>query len=97
MTARPRYCLAFLIQTSGRHLIQTAIGLTLPADNTASFPTPSNGMSARNMLDPNDQFYLVHRHANRDCAPYRSGPSRTWIKVKNPKAPAATRAIDGTF
>jgi len=30
-------------------------------------------------------------------APYRSGPSRTWIKVKNPKAPAGTRAIDGTF
>src|SRR5262245_14825940 len=28
---------------------------------------------------------------------YRSGPSRTWIKVKNPKAPAATRVIDGTF
>jgi bifunctional non-homologous end joining protein LigD len=30
-------------------------------------------------------------------APYRSGPSKTWIKVKNPKAPAATRALDGTF
>jgi len=30
-------------------------------------------------------------------APYRSGPSKTWIKVKNPKTPAATRAIDGTF
>jgi ATP-dependent DNA ligase len=30
-------------------------------------------------------------------APYRSGPSKTWIKVKNPQAPAATRAIDGTF
>jgi ATP-dependent DNA ligase len=30
-------------------------------------------------------------------APYRSGPSRTWIKGKNPKALAATRAIDGTF
>jgi bifunctional non-homologous end joining protein LigD len=29
-------------------------------------------------------------------ASYRSGPSKTWIKVKNPKAPAATRAIDGT-
>jgi hypothetical protein len=27
-------------------------------------------------------------------APYRSGPSRSWIKVKNPNAPAATRAID---
>jgi bifunctional non-homologous end joining protein LigD len=30
-------------------------------------------------------------------APYRSGRSKSWIKVKNPKAPAATRAIDGTF
>jgi bifunctional non-homologous end joining protein LigD len=30
-------------------------------------------------------------------APYRSGPSKNWIKVKNPKAPAATRATDGTF
>ena len=28
---------------------------------------------------------------------YRSGPSRAWIKIKNPNAPAATRAIDGTF
>ena len=28
---------------------------------------------------------------------YRSGPARIWIKVKNPKAPAATRAQDGTF
>jgi ATP-dependent DNA ligase len=30
-------------------------------------------------------------------APYRSGQSKAWIKVKNPDAPAATRAIDGTF
>jgi len=30
-------------------------------------------------------------------APYRSGPSKVWIKVKNPKAPAATHAVDGTF
>ena len=30
-------------------------------------------------------------------APYRSGKSKAWIKVKNPDAPAATRAIDGTF
>ena len=30
-------------------------------------------------------------------APYRSGPSKTWIKVKNPKLAAATRIIDGTF
>jgi bifunctional non-homologous end joining protein LigD len=30
-------------------------------------------------------------------APYRSGPSKSWIKVKNPKAPAATRVLEGTF
>jgi bifunctional non-homologous end joining protein LigD len=30
-------------------------------------------------------------------APYRSGRARSWIKVKNPKAPAATRTVDGTF
>ena len=24
-------------------------------------------------------------------APYKAGPSKTWLKVKNPKAPAATR------
>ena len=28
---------------------------------------------------------------------YKSGPSKAWIKVKNPNAPAATRAKDGTF
>jgi bifunctional non-homologous end joining protein LigD len=35
--------------------------------------------------------------SKRLTAPYRSGPSKTWIKVKNPKAPAATRILDGTF
>jgi hypothetical protein len=28
---------------------------------------------------------------------YRSGPSKTWIKVKNPKAPAATRQLMASF
>ncbi|MGC2716887.1 MAG: hypothetical protein WA366_26275 [Pseudolabrys sp.] len=28
---------------------------------------------------------------------YRSGPSRAWLKVKNPKSRAATRVTDGTF
>jgi len=28
---------------------------------------------------------------------YKSGPSKTWIKVKNPKSPAATRTMDRTF
>jgi ATP-dependent DNA ligase len=30
-------------------------------------------------------------------APYKSGPSKAWLKIKSPKAPAATRAADGTF
>jgi ATP-dependent DNA ligase len=30
-------------------------------------------------------------------APYKSGPSKAWLKIKNPNALAATRAIDGTF
>lgn len=30
-------------------------------------------------------------------APYKSGPARSWLKVRNPKAPAATRREDGTF
>ena len=28
---------------------------------------------------------------------YKSGPSKAWIKVKNPKSAAATRKTDGTF
>src|SRR5262245_27167631 len=30
-------------------------------------------------------------------APYRSGQTKSWIKVKNPNSPAATRALDGTL
>jgi bifunctional non-homologous end joining protein LigD len=30
-------------------------------------------------------------------SPYKSGSSKAWLKIKNPNAPAATRAIDGTF
>jgi bifunctional non-homologous end joining protein LigD len=30
-------------------------------------------------------------------APYKSGRSKARLKIKNPKAPAATRAIDGSF
>ena len=30
-------------------------------------------------------------------APYKSGTSKAWLKIKNPNAPAAIRAIDGTF
>jgi len=30
-------------------------------------------------------------------APYKSGPSKAWLKIKNPKSLAARRAIGGTF
>jgi bifunctional non-homologous end joining protein LigD len=30
-------------------------------------------------------------------APYKSGLSKAWLKIKNPKSPAATRVIDRTF
>ena len=30
-------------------------------------------------------------------AQYRSGPSKAWLKIKNPRAPTATRLVDGTF
>jgi ATP-dependent DNA ligase len=33
--------------------------------------------------------------SKRIGAPYRSGPSRDWIKVKNPDSPAMRRAREG--
>ena len=35
--------------------------------------------------------------SKRVDAPHRSGRARSWLKTRNPKAPAATRAQDGTF
>jgi bifunctional non-homologous end joining protein LigD len=35
--------------------------------------------------------------SKRTDFPYRSGRSKSWIKVKNPKSPAALRIEDGTF
>jgi ATP-dependent DNA ligase len=35
--------------------------------------------------------------SKRLAAPYRSGPSRDWIKVKNPDSPAMLRARDGRW
>ncbi len=37
---------------------------------------------------------IVSKHRNR---PYRSGPSTSWIKVKNPAAPAIRRLQDGSW
>ena len=37
-----------------------------------------------------------HRLETSDCA-HKSGPSKSWIKVRNPKSPAYLRISDGTF
>ena len=39
--------------------------------------------------------FLIFNHAFD--GPDLYGSLKTWLKVKNPKAPAATRVIDGTF
>ena len=35
--------------------------------------------------------------SKRLAAPYRSGPSRDWLKVKNPDSPAMRRARAGLW
>jgi bifunctional non-homologous end joining protein LigD len=35
--------------------------------------------------------------SKRLTAPYKSGPCKSWIKVRNPKSSAYLRIIDGTF
>jgi hypothetical protein len=35
--------------------------------------------------------------SKRLTAPYRSGPSRDWLKVKNPNCPAMIRAREGEW
>jgi bifunctional non-homologous end joining protein LigD len=35
--------------------------------------------------------------SKRLTAPYKSGPCKSWIKVKNPKSAAYLRVVDGTF
>jgi bifunctional non-homologous end joining protein LigD len=54
-----------------------------------------------------DDGATVFRHAcamglegivsKRLAAPYRSGPSRDWLKVKNPDSPAMVRHREGTW
>jgi bifunctional non-homologous end joining protein LigD len=35
--------------------------------------------------------------SKRRDMPYRSGPSKSWLKIKNPKSPAMLRVKEGTF
>ncbi len=35
--------------------------------------------------------------SKRLTAPYKSGPCKSWLKVRNPKSPAYLRIVDGTL
>src|SRR5262245_12784117 len=47
--------------------------------------------TAKNEFE-NPEHYSLGLAINQPPAGFRRRPSKTWIKVKNPKAPAATRA-----
>jgi bifunctional non-homologous end joining protein LigD len=49
------------------------------------------------MFDAVCKFGLEGIVSKRLNSVYRSGPSKTWLKTKNPTFPAATRVEDGTF
>jgi ATP-dependent DNA ligase len=49
-----------------------------------------------NGADWSKRYPLIIKDAT-SIASYRSGKSKAWIKVKKSNAPAATRAVDGTF
>jgi ATP-dependent DNA ligase len=51
----------------------------------------------RDFPNPTLDALLTRIVSKRLTSVYRSGPSRAWLKIKNAKASAATRAVDGTF
>jgi len=65
MNARPRPCLALLLQTPGRHPALRRNGMTLPVNNMVSIPAANNSRTAWNMLGPDGQILLVHRRAKQ--------------------------------
>ena len=45
------------------------------------------------MFEAACRFGLEGIVAKRMASPYRSGRSKAWLKIKNPKAPAAMRVL----
>jgi ATP-dependent DNA ligase len=52
---------------------------------------------AENVFEAACKLGLEGIVCKRLTAPYKSGPCKSWIKVKNPRSPAYLRIIDGTF
>jgi hypothetical protein len=89
MASTERICAASRIWNVRRHC-ENFCG-TVAAFNTS---TPKDGGE---MFKAVCELGLEGIVSKKLDAPYKSGPSKVWLKIKNPKAPAATRAIDGTF
>jgi ATP-dependent DNA ligase len=62
---------------------------------TFSCPSMSTLSTARPSSRTPAPWGLERIVAKRRERAYRSGPSKHWIKIKNPSAPAATRVIEG--
>jgi len=72
---------------------QAPVRFTPNSDRESAFPAKVMSALRKAALKK-----LLHRsRGGLQYAPYRSVQSKSWIKVRNPKAPAATRATDGTF
>ena len=58
-----------------------------------NFERPTQATLDAKMFEAVCKLGLEGIVSKRIASPYRSGPSKTWIKVKNPKAPAAIRIM----
>ena len=75
------------------------------AEKTTSGQNVRVGIAINEHTDENGAVVFLHACkmglegivSKRLSAPYRSGPSRDWIKVKNPDSPAMRRARAGMW
>jgi hypothetical protein len=61
------------------------------ADRAIQYVQHTDGVEMFNAVCKLGLVGIVSKKIN---APYKSGPSKAWLKIKNPKAPAATRAME---
>src|SRR4029453_19673696 len=78
----------------------------VPGDKRLRANTAQGSPGIYGRLEPVPKSEVAIRWLNHQCrrmptaiddSPCRSGLSKVWLKIKNPKAPAATRAIAGPF
>jgi bifunctional non-homologous end joining protein LigD len=75
---------------------KAALRKLLRHDRGIQYVEHAEGHGRQNCLPPPASSALKESF-QRSLMRRTSGPSKAWLKIKNPKAAAATRAIDGTF